>query len=107
MGGASGITPRVPSGACWSHKMTHKLRVDVLSDQDYKELIAECYVDDDCVMIVSEERGPDQLEIEILVRPDGQPRRIEYDVLVELLQEAKARLWELRRVPGSGTEQVL
>jgi hypothetical protein len=75
MDGASGITPRVPSGACWSHKMTHKLRVDVLSDQDYEELIAECYVDDDCVIIVSEERGPDQLEIEILVRPDGQPRR--------------------------------
>ncbi len=82
--------------------MTQKLRIDALSDQDYENLIVECYVDDDCVMIVNQERGPGQLEVEVLLRPDAKTRRIDYDVLVELLHKAKARLWELRRISGSG-----
>jgi hypothetical protein len=85
--------------------MTPKLSIQVSSDPNYEDLIAEAYVDDDCVMIVSQERGPDQLEVEILVRSDGQSRRIEYGVLLELLQKAKARLWELRRVAGSESQE--
>jgi len=84
--------------------MDQRFHVDVLSDQDFEDLIAECYVDDECVMIVNQERGPDHLEVEVLLRPDGRPRRIEYDVMVELLQKAKTRLWELRRVSGTGDQ---
>ena len=84
--------------------MTHTIRINALSDQDYEDLIAECYVDNDCVMIVNQERGPDQLEVEVLLRPDGQAQRIDYDILVELLQKAKARLWELRKVHGTGEQ---
>ena len=80
--------------------MSQTHRVLVLSDQDYDDLIAECYVDDDCIMVVSQERGPNVLDVEISLplHPDGRPRRIEYDVVIELLERAKQRLWELRRV---------
>jgi hypothetical protein len=80
--------------------MKHKLRILILSDVDYEDLIAEAYIDDECVMVVSQERGFEHLDVEILLRPDGKPWHIEYDVLIELLQMAKTRLWELRRIPG-------
>jgi hypothetical protein len=86
--------------------MDQRLHVDVLSDEDFEDLIAECYIDDECVMIVNQEHGPDHLEVEVLLRPDGQPRRIEYDVMNELLRRAKARLWELRRVPRAGDQAL-
>ena len=82
--------------------MSRELRTDVLSDEDYEDLIAECYVDDVYVMTVNQERGFDELEVEVSVRPDGPRVRIDYDVMVQLLQDARTRLWELRRVPGSG-----
>jgi hypothetical protein len=82
--------------------MSHALTIQASSDPNYEDLIAECYVDDDCVMIVNQERGPGQLVVEVLLRPDGQALRIDYDAMVELLQKAKARLWELRKVPGTG-----
>ena len=84
--------------------MSQRLHVQVLSDQDYEELIAECYIDDDCLLIVSQENGLDQLEVEILARPDGGPSRVGYDAIVELLRKAKNRLWELRKAPGSGEQ---
>jgi hypothetical protein len=76
------------------------LEVWVCGDPDYKDDIAECYVNDVCVMIVSQEAGPGILEVEFV---PGQTQRIKYTVLLELLQRAQNRLWALRRNPEPGT----
>jgi len=75
------------------------LRIDVLSDEDFSDLIAELYVDGECLMIVSQENGFDSLDVEILPREDGSHWQIKCEQLVELLAKAKARLFELRKAP--------
>ncbi len=79
--------------------MNPQIKVLVLSDQDYEDLVAEGYIDEECLMIVSQENGFDSLDIEFLARKDGKPWRVKLDLLLELLQKCKDRLWELRRVP--------
>jgi len=83
--------------------MSFRLKVEVLSDQDYEDLIAEGYVDSECLMIVSQEEGFDYLDVEIVPRADGKHWRLKYDVVIELAQKCKDRLWELRRAPREGS----
>ncbi len=79
--------------------MSDQLLVQVLSDQDYDDLIAEGYVDDECLLVVSQERGFESLDVEFLPRRDSKPWRVKYALVIELLQKCRDRLWELRRVP--------
>ncbi len=79
--------------------MSDELRVQVLSDQDYDDLVAEGYIDDECILIVSQEEGFGSLDVEFLPRTDGKPWKLKYGLLTELLARCRNRLWELRRVP--------
>jgi hypothetical protein len=79
--------------------MNPEIKVEVLSDQDFEDLIAEGYIDEECLVIVSQESGFASLDVEFLPRRDGKPWRVKYAVVIELLQKCKDRLWELRRVP--------
>ncbi len=79
--------------------MSTQTRVVALSDKDYEDLIAEAYIDEECLMIVSQEQGFDALDVRFLPRRSGQQWNLKYDLLVDLLQKCWARLWELRRVP--------
>ena len=53
--------------------MSARLTVQVLSDQGYQDLIAEGYVGDECLFIVSQENGFGSLDVEFLPRRDGKP----------------------------------
>ena len=86
--------------------MNQRLRVEVWSDDDFEDLIAEAYIDEDCVMVINQERGFDQLEVEILPMEGGKNRRIACADLLELLQMAKTRLWDLRRMPGANARDA-
>ncbi len=79
--------------------MTPKLRVDALIPPDYEDMVAEGYIDEECLMIVSQENGFDSLDIEFLLRRDGKPWRVKYALVAELLQKCKDRLLELQRLP--------
>lgn len=79
------------------------LGVEVLSDQDYDDLIAEGYIGGECLLIVSQEDGFESLDVAILPRRDGKPWQVKYALVEELLQKCKDRLWELRRVPPEET----
>ena len=74
-----------------------KVRLVALSDPDHDDLIAEVYLDDECLMIVSQEEGFDSLDVQLLPRPNGQHWDLKYDLLIDLLQKCRNRLWELRR----------
>ena len=83
--------------------MSCDLSVQVLSDPDYEDLIAEGYIGEDCLIIVSQEQGFESLDVEFLPRADGKPWKLKYDLLTELLAKCRDRLWELRRVlPDEG-----
>ena len=77
--------------------MIERVRVQILSDQDYEDLIAEGYLDDECILIVSQDRGFQSLQVELLPRKDGNSWRLEFSQLTDLLQRCKDRLWEMRK----------
>jgi hypothetical protein len=68
-----------------------------MSDPDYEDLICEGYIEDDCVLIVTQEHGFSSLDVQLLPGPGGRPRELKYDVLISLLSLCRERLWELRR----------
>ena len=45
--------------------MKSKFKITICSDVDYEELIAEIYYDEIYVGLLNQDRGPDQLEIEL------------------------------------------
>jgi hypothetical protein len=90
--------------------MSSRTRIVALSDEDYEDLIVEAYIDDECLMVVSQEHGFDALDVRFLPRRNGQQWTIKFDLLLELLQKSRKRLWELRRrsneSPTEGTGAV-
>ena len=83
--------------------MTPRLRVDALVPPSHNDMVAEGYVDGECLLIVSQEDGFESLGVAILPRRDGKPWQVKYALVEELLQKCKDRLWELRRVPPEET----
>jgi hypothetical protein len=88
--------------------MSTKFHIDVGSDPDFEDLTAEIYCGEDpqndFVGIVSQEFGFDSLDIEIHPRRDGKPWRFKYFELLQALEKAKTRLWELRKIPKVNEE---
>ena len=82
-----------------------EIRSVATSDPDYDDLIAEVYLDDECLMIVSQDNGFDSMDVQLLPRRSSQHWDLKYDVLIDLLQKCRKRLWELRRVSPTDTHQ--
>jgi hypothetical protein len=82
-----------------------EIRLVASSDPDYDDLIAEVYLDDECLMIVSQDNGFDSMDVQLLPRRSSQHWDLKYDVLIDLLQKCRKRLWELRRVSPTDTHQ--
>lgn len=74
-----------------------KIRLVALSDPDYDDLIAEVYIDDECLMVVSQDEEFDSMDVELLTQRSGGHWEPKYDLLIDLLQKCRTRLWELRR----------
>jgi hypothetical protein len=74
------------------------IRILVSSDPDYKDLIAEIEFEGEFFCLVSQDKGIDALEIQIAPRKDGTPWNISEADLFLMLDMAKKRLWELRKV---------
>jgi len=70
-------------------------------DPDYKDLLAEIYLNDEFVAQISQESGFDSLDLEIHSRRDGTPWQFKMAEFEVALENAKARLWELRRTGRS------
>jgi len=76
--------------------MNSEFRVTVCSLPDYEELVAEIYVGDEFVALLSQEAGPEAIRMEI--SPSNAPIKVELATFEEALAHAKNRLWELRKV---------
>lgn len=72
-----------------------RIKVVVCSDEDYDKLIAEIYIDENFVALVSQEQGLDQLVVEFppdLSRKASSPQKIPFELLVGGLGRAKEEL---------------
>jgi hypothetical protein len=67
-----------------------ELRICISSPPDRERLVAEIFLGNVQWAELNQER--EDLELEFYDRPDGEPWRIDYQLAVEALNEAKRRL---------------
>ena len=75
--------------------MTGKIEIQVCSDIDYENLIAEIYINDNFIALISEEDDPDDFHIEFpgMEKADNQKiLRIRMDVFETTLKMAVEKL---------------
>lgn len=76
----------------------NKFRMLVSSDPEFEDLIAEIDFEGEFFCLVSQDKGIDALELQIAPRKDGMPWNISVTDLLLIIDRAKERLWELRKV---------
>ena len=78
-------------------KQMKEFTVEVFSDRDHEDLVAEIYYDGEYVCMVSQESGFGTLDLEISMRECDESWLFKFDDFLSALSKAKQRLWELRR----------
>ena len=77
--------------------LAFEFRVDLLFPDDYSDFVAEICYKDRLVLVIVQERGPDELDVEFASDVRGFPDRMPLDRLEEAISYAKRRLHELRK----------
>lgn len=75
-----------------------KFEVQIMSDEDYEDLIAEVMYDGECCCVVTQEDGFEHLKVAIHARSNGEPWNFAVDELQRVLAKARDQLWRLRKV---------
>ena len=70
--------------------MNNSSRICISSPPDREKLVAEIFFSDQQWAEINQEGS--SLEVEVYPRPDGQPWKINYGEVLNVLQEARARL---------------
>lgn len=73
-------------------------RVEIASDVDFEDFVADIYYDNECIAMLSQEQGFDKLEIEIYPSKEKNTWKFRYSEFEKVLSYAKQRLWELRKL---------
>ena len=74
-----------------------KDRVVIGSPPDYEQLIAEVFINDECVAIINRELGDEDMQIELLVE-HAPKKRVPLDLFISLMERAKSALRDYDRV---------
>jgi hypothetical protein len=80
--------------------MAERIKILIASDVDYGKLIAEMYVDEKFIGLISQEKGVENLLVEFPVANQNEgaiSRQIEYEVLLAALLKAKTELLNLKQ----------
>lgn len=77
--------------------MNEAFTVDISSDVDYEDLIADINHHGEFLALVSQESGYEFLDIAIHPRKSGEPWEFKLKDFEAAIQKAKTRLWELRK----------
>ena len=79
--------------------MKDKFRIRLCSDLDYEEMVADICYENCTVATISQEKGEDNMEIEIFPPVDGMLSwKFSLDELVSVIQSAKKSLLEMRKL---------
>jgi len=84
--------------------MNGGFRVVVGSPREYEELVAEIYIGDEFVGLLSQEEGLDSTVFEIA--PRNLVLKVPLAIFEEALAHAKRRLWDLRKRRGSADQDT-
>lgn len=77
----------------------HKdFRISVGDDEEFEELTAEIYYKETFVVMLSQEQGFDNLQLEISSNPSGETWSFRLDDFLEIVDHAKQKLWDLRKI---------
>ena len=74
-------------------------RVNIFGDLEYEDLVADIYFKDEFVAMLSQENGFENLEIEIHLPKGKEKWTFKFADFDRVLQHAKQRLWDLRKLP--------
>jgi hypothetical protein len=74
-----------------------KDRVVIGSPPDYGQLIAEVFINDECVAIINREFGDEEMQIELLVE-HARKKGVPLDLFISLVERAKSALRDYDRV---------
>lgn len=75
--------------------MMNAVKIQVCSDTDFEQLIAEIYIDDKFVALVSQDEGVNNLQIEFPGPGQNESaitRKVDFDVLCHALSKARSEL---------------
>jgi hypothetical protein len=79
--------------------MNNNFRIRICSDLDYEEMVADICFKNNTIAIVSQEKGIDNMEIEILITNDALNRKFPLDEFIEVVAMAKKCLIEMQKLP--------
>ncbi|WP_041941533.1 hypothetical protein [Waddlia chondrophila] len=74
-------------------------RIDISGDLEYEDLVADIYFKDEFVAMLTQEKGYENLEIDIYPPKFKEAWHFNYSEFEQALKYAKDRLWELRKLP--------
>ena len=76
-----------------------EFRTDIVGDLDYEDLIADIYFNDQILAVLSQEEGFQNLRIRICPPKNKEFWDFRFDEFVNVINHAKKRLWDLRKMP--------
>ncbi len=79
--------------------INEKFRTDILGDLDYEDLVADIYFEDEILAVLTQEEGFENLRIRLYPPINKEFWDFRFDEFDEVIQFAKKRLWELRKIP--------
>lgn len=79
--------------------MTDKFRIVISSDEEYEDLCAEVYYEDQFVCILSQEKGFENLEIDIYSPKNRAYWNFQFSEFEKVINLAKEALWKMRKLP--------
>jgi hypothetical protein len=77
--------------------MKNDFKLIISSDLDYEELCAEIYFDNQFVAILTQEKGFENLVIEIYPPKNQKIWLFKFSEFEKILKKAKEKLWEMRK----------
>jgi hypothetical protein len=72
--------------------------ISVGDDPDHEDLTAEIYYKGVYLALISQEQGLNRALIELQSSPDGEVWTLDLAEFVDVLNQAKRRLWDMRRM---------
>lgn len=75
----------------WRKVMKTKggFEIEISSDLDYEEIVANILYEQEIVATVSQEKGLENLEIEIFMPVEGKPWKFSFEKFLDVLQVSK------------------
>lgn len=78
--------------------MEKKFNIELCSDLDYEEMVADIYFENSSIAMVTQENGEDKMEIEMFSPNDDSSWKLPLDEFIKILQSAKKNLIEFKKI---------